>query len=270
MIASGWRPKSTVEIEFHSDALIDSKWKVTKSLKLPDTLRSGVYAVRLRAGAGHGLGEEYLVFFVRPKTPTGRIAFLIPTASYLAYANERLSFDEPIIQPVTGMTPILSEIDIELNQSEEFGLSTCDRSADGNGVCYSSYHRPIVNMRPKYRTSSMNIAWGLPADLSIIAWLDNQEYDYDVLTDEDLHREGRAALAPYKCIIGRYSPGMLFRTDAGCDRGLHCRGWPLHLFQAPMASTAVWLSAMTSLRSWNAASSVRRGRHGKRAPANTI
>jgi N,N-dimethylformamidase len=211
-------PKEYGGIEFHSDALIDSKWKVTKSLKLPDTLRSGVYGVRLRAGAGHGLGEEYLVFFVRPKTPTGRIAFLIPTASYLAYANERLSFDESIIQPVTGMTPILSEIDIELNQSEEFGLSTCDRWADGNGVCYSSYHRPIVNMRPKYRTSSMNIAWGLPADLSIIAWLDNQEFDYDVLTDEDLHREGRAALAPYKCIIGGthpecYSEPMLDATE---------------------------------------------------------
>ena len=119
---------------------------------------------------------------------------------------------------MTGMTPILSEIDLKLNQSEEFGLSTCDRWADGNGVCYSSYHRPIVNMRPKYRTSSMNIAWGLPADLSIIAWLDNQEYDYDVLTDEDLHREGRAALAPYKCIIGGthpecYSEPMLDATE---------------------------------------------------------
>ena len=211
-------PEEYGGVEFHSDALIDCKWKITKSLKLPDTLRSGVYAVRLRAGAGNGLGEEHVVFFVRPKSPTGRIAFLAPTASYLAYANERLSFDESIIQPVTGMTPILSEIDVELNQNEEFGLSACDRWADGNGVCYSSYHRPIVNMRPKYRTSSMNIAWGLPADLSIIAWLDNQEYDYDVLTDEDLHREGRAALEPYKCIISGthpeyYSESMLDATE---------------------------------------------------------
>jgi len=211
-------PKEYGGIEFHADAMIDCNWKVTKSLKLPDTLRSGVYGVRLRAGAGKGLGEEYLVFFVRPRTPTGRIAFLVPTASYLAYANERLSFDEPIIQPVTGMTPVLSEIDLELNQREELGLSTCDRWADGNGVCYSSYRRPIVNMRPKYRTSSMDVAWGLPADLSIIAWLDDQQYDYDVMTDEDLHREGRAALAPYKCIISGthpeyYSEPMLDATE---------------------------------------------------------
>jgi len=207
-------------VEFHSDALIDCQWKVTKSLKLPETLRSGVYAMRLRAGdgKGKGLGEEYLVFFVRPKAPTARIAFLVPTASYLAYANERLSFDEPIIQPVTGMTPILSEIDVEMYQTEEFGLSTCDRWADGQGVCYSSYHRPILNMRPKYRMSSTGVAWGLPADLSIIAWLENQEYDYDILTDEDLHREGSAALTPYGCIISGthpeyYSERMLDATE---------------------------------------------------------
>ena len=193
-------------IEFHADALIDCKWKVTKSITLPDVLRSGAYAMRLRAGNGTGLGEEYIPFFVRPKVPTGRIAFLVPTASYLAYANEHLSFDTPIIEPVTGMTPILSEIDIEMYQSEEFGLSTYDRWADGQGVCYSSYHRPIVNMRPKYRISSMAVAGGLSADLSIIAWLEHQKYDYDVLTDEDLHHEQGAALAPYKCVISGTRP----------------------------------------------------------------
>ena len=96
-------------IEFHADALIDCKWKATKSLKLPDDLRSGVYAMSLRAGSGTGLGEDYLVFFVRPKIPTSRVAFLVPTATYLAYANERLSFDDPLTQPVTGMTPVLSK-----------------------------------------------------------------------------------------------------------------------------------------------------------------
>ena len=70
--------------------------------------------MKLRAGSGMGLGEDYLVFFVRPKTPTGRVAFLVPTATYLAYANERFSFDDPLTQPVTGMTPLLADIDIEL------------------------------------------------------------------------------------------------------------------------------------------------------------
>ena len=102
-------PKEYGGVEFHSDAMIDCKWKVTKAVKLPDGLRSGFYAMRLRAGDGKGPGEEYLVFFVRPEAPTGRIAFLALTATYLAFANERLSFNGPITQPVTGMPPVLAK-----------------------------------------------------------------------------------------------------------------------------------------------------------------
>ncbi len=193
-------------VEFHADAMIDCNWKVTNTLRLPDTLRSGAYALRLRAGNGAGLGEEYIPFFVRSKMPTGRIAFLVPTASYLGYANEHQSFDFPVTQPVTGMPPVLSEVDIELNQREELGRSTCDHWADGQGVCFSSYHRPIINMRPKYRSSSTNLAWQFSADLSVIAWLEDRKYDYDVLTDEDLEREGAAALKPYACVISGTHP----------------------------------------------------------------
>ncbi|MBR1165108.1 N,N-dimethylformamidase beta subunit family domain-containing protein [Bradyrhizobium elkanii] len=211
-------------VEFHSDALIDCNWKQTKALKLPDNLRSGAYAVRLRAGPGTGLGEEYIPFFVRPKVPTGRIAFLVPTASYLAYANEHLSFDAPIVQGMTGMTPILTDIDVEMYKNPEFGHGCYDSWADGQGVCYSSYRRPVINMRPKYRISSMDITWQYPADLSVIAWLEHHNYDYDVLTDEDLDLEGVAALEPYRCVISGthpeyYSERMMDATEDYIEGG---------------------------------------------------
>lgn len=194
-------PEEYGGIEFHADALTDCRWEVTKSVKLPDDLRSGAYAMRLRAGPGTGLGEEYVVFFVRPRTPKAKIAFQVPTASYLAYANEHLSFDAQIIQPMTGQPPIVAEIDIEMYQNEEFGLSTYDLHNDGAGCCYSSYLRPIVNMRPKYRISSMGTTWQFPADLSIIGWLEHQGYDYEIITDEDLHREGADCLRPYNVVL---------------------------------------------------------------------
>ncbi|WP_375779081.1 N,N-dimethylformamidase beta subunit family domain-containing protein [Bradyrhizobium sp. ma5] len=229
-------PQEYGGIEFHADALTDCDWKVTKAVKLPQTLRSGAYAIRLRAGEGTGLGEEYIPFFVRPTKPTSRIAFLFPTASYIAYANERQSFEAPITQPVTGMPAILSDIDIELGKRDELGLSACDHWADGQGVCYSSYHRPIVNMRPKYRSSSANVAWQFPADLSVIAWLEHRGYDYDVLTDEDLEREGIEALEPYTCIISGthpeyYSERMLDATEdyiAGGGRYIYLGGNGFH------------------------------------------
>jgi len=43
----------------------------------------------------------------------------------------------------------------------------------------------------------MGVTWQVPADLSIIAWLEHKGYEYEVLTDEDLHREGITALTPY-------------------------------------------------------------------------
>ena len=205
-------------IEFHSDEIIDSNWRVTKHLTLPETLRSGVYAMRLRAGDGKGLGEEHVVFFVRPRTPSGKVAFLVPTATYLAYANERLTFDAQIVQPMAGHPPVVSEHDIEMYRSEEFGLSCYDSWADGSGVCYSSSRRPILSMRPRHRISSLGCPWGLSADLSIVAWLEHQGYDYDILTDDDLDREGCAALAPYRCVISGthpeyYSEPMMDATE---------------------------------------------------------
>jgi N,N-dimethylformamidase len=73
-------------------------------------------------------------------------------------------------------------------------------------------------MRPKYRAPGIGGAWQFPADLSIIAWLEHMRYDYEVLTDEDLHREGLAALKPYAAVINSthceyYSERMLDATE---------------------------------------------------------
>ena len=200
-------PKEYGGIDFHPDAITDAGWDVAKTFTLPENLKSGVYAFRLRAGSGKGLGEEYIVFFVRAKKPKAKICFLVPTASYLAYANEKLSFEAQIIQPMTGQPPTITDIDVEQYKNPEFGLSTYDSFADGAGVCFTSYKRPILNMRPKYRTSGMGITWQLPADLSIIGWLEHHYKDaYEIVTDEDLHKEGLDAIKPYNCVISGTHP----------------------------------------------------------------
>ncbi|HAA73044.1 MAG TPA: N,N-dimethylformamidase, partial [Planctomycetaceae bacterium] len=60
-------PEEYGGIELHDDSIIDCGWDVTNRLTIPENLKSGVYAIRLCAGDGTGLGEEYLVFFVRAK-----------------------------------------------------------------------------------------------------------------------------------------------------------------------------------------------------------
>ncbi len=185
-------------IEFHADALTDCRWTPTLEYPVPEGLRSGVYGIKLTAGEA----EEYLPFFVRPKRPQAALCLLIPTASYLAYANSQLAFEADAGQAITAVTSVLSDVDVEIYRNDvAFGFSTYDHHSDGAGVCYSSYLRPIANMRPKYRMPGIGTVWQFPADLSIVAWLEHYGYEYDVLTDEDLHREGVSALAPYRVVI---------------------------------------------------------------------
>jgi N,N-dimethylformamidase len=208
-------PQEFGGIEFHADALVDCRWEPTLSLTVPSELKSGVYAVKLTSEDV----EEYTPFIVRATTPKAPMCLIIPTASYLAYANGVSAFDGALLQSITASTPIFRELDVEVyKNNNEFGLSTYDTHDDGAGVCYSSYHRPIVNLRPKYRTPGIGGPWQFAADLSVVGWLEAMKYDYDVITDEDLHRDGVAALKPYRVVLNcthneYYSERMMDATE---------------------------------------------------------
>ncbi len=156
-------PEQYGGIEFHDDALTDCCWEPTFSLTVPRDWKSAIYALRLRAGAA----EDYVPFFVRAARPAAPICFLVPTATYIAYANMQSAFESGGGQAVNAVLPVFQPIDIELcAQGFPFGLSTYDRHSGGSGVCHSSYRRPIANMRPKYRMPGVACAWGLPAPIA--------------------------------------------------------------------------------------------------------
>ena len=74
---------------------------------VPDGLRSGVYAMHLEAQQA----EEYIPFYVRPVSGTAQapIAFLAPTLTYMAYANERLYWNEGYREKRPLLTPLQTE-----------------------------------------------------------------------------------------------------------------------------------------------------------------
>jgi N,N-dimethylformamidase len=204
-------------IHFHDDDLEDARWELDFELTIPATMRSDVYAARLRSGEA----EEYLPFFVRPpkSVATAKILFLAPTATYAAYANEHMAFDGQVVQAIVGHTPVFSDQDLYLNEHTELGLSTYDVHSDLSGVCYSSLRRPIPNMRPKYRHGLTGSLWGFASDLDLIDWLNVEGYRYDVATDEDLHRDGLELLRNYKVVMTGthpeyYSGAMLDALEA--------------------------------------------------------
>ena len=201
-------------VAFHDDALTDCKWEPNITWIPPSSMKSGVYALRVSVGEK----VDRIPVIIRPEKPRAKIAVQMSTFTYLAYANERLSFEAQIAQAITAHTPVISADDIEYNKLEEFGLSTYDHHSDGAGVCYTSWKRPIINLRPGYRMAGMNFPWALPADLSLLWWLEHAGYDYDLITDHDVHREGKAAMEPYKTILNvthpeYYSEKMLDATE---------------------------------------------------------
>lgn len=192
-------PEQYGAIHFHDDDLEDAEWEVDFTFQVPKNLSSGVYAAHLTADED----EDYIPFIVRPKLgeATADMALLIPTASYLAYANSRIGSDAPLAQLMVARAPVIEHTDMFLREHIEYGLSTYDTHSDGSGNCYSTRLRPILNMRPKFRHNLSPSLWQFNADLHLVDWLTEMGYKFDVITDEDLHLEGSKLLDSYNVVM---------------------------------------------------------------------
>ncbi|WP_082143771.1 N,N-dimethylformamidase beta subunit family domain-containing protein [Nitratireductor soli] len=177
-------------IHFHDDDIDDAGWQTDIEVTVGDDWQSGVYAARLRGGAA----ETYIPFFVRPAAARARIAFLAPTATYTVYANNRARFFSPTTELIRGRLLDFDAADLQL-LDHPLGLSTYCVHNDGSGVCYGTRLRPVTNFRPKGRL------WNFSEDLFVIEWLEHLGEPFDVITDDDLHREGATLLAPYRCVV---------------------------------------------------------------------
>ncbi|MCS6925707.1 MAG: LamG domain-containing protein [Candidatus Binatia bacterium] len=194
-------PEQYGAIHFHEDDLYDAGWEVDFTFTIPATLPSGLYAARLRAGEE----EDYIPFVVKPAPgQEKRIALLLPTASYMAYANEHLATNTALVELLAGRLVPLDKYSLFLQEHREYGLSCYDTHADGSGVCYSSRLRPILNMRPKHISALGGVGsslWQFNADTHITDWLEAMGYEFDVITDEDLHARGVELLKPYRVVL---------------------------------------------------------------------
>jgi len=197
------RPSHYRAIHFHDDDLSDAGWDADFSFEIPDDLPSGVYAARIN---GEGV-EDHIPFVVRPSVGSTRsgAVFLFPDASYLAYANYLEQIKSPEwFEPYLGGLIELNETDLVLQQHPEFDGCLYSVHSDGSGVHFSSRLRPLLNMRPRYRSSLGGQgcgAWQFKADSHIWAWLDHMQIPVDFLCDQDLDREGVDALAGYQVVI---------------------------------------------------------------------
>ena len=187
-------PAHYTALHFCSDQMLNAHWSPTVSWQVPADLPSGSYAFRLQP-ADHG-EPVYASFFVSAAGhPRHRLAVLMPTFSYLAYANAVPDMRGPVVSPAAH--PAEQHLDA-LHPAH--GRSLYERHPDGFGVLWSSSRRPLWSISPGHRP------WQLVADTWLLDWLDRIGQPFDVITDHDLHRLGASALAPYTVVLSGHHP----------------------------------------------------------------
>lgn len=234
--SSGWRgdvtdarfaPDQYAAIHFHRDDVTDCGWQPQAAIELPPDLDSGVYAVRLTAGGT----EDLVPVFVGPPegTATAPLLLVLPTNSYLAYANDHVGVDSPRTQVWSQMVPTLDDFELFRNARRELGLSLYEVHGDGSPVFYSSWRRPILTMRERVYDHNAPV-WQFTGDMQIVDWLERTGRRYDVVTDLDLHREGAGLLSRYAAVLTgshpEYASGPML--DA-CERYVAAGGRLLYL-----------------------------------------
>ncbi|MFZ5674948.1 MAG: N,N-dimethylformamidase beta subunit family domain-containing protein [Pseudomonadota bacterium] len=229
------KPEQYGAVHFHSDDIYDAGWETSVEVTLPADIKSGPYALHVRAGETDrdATREQYLAFFVRPprdrkdRRNRPKVLVLASTASYLAYANHGEHITARGAERQMGRLLQFGHTDLYMYDHPELGGSLYDLHADGSGVCYSSRLRPNLNYSPQYHSWLGGHGSGLyqyNADTHLYDWLDHQGVDYDLITDEDLHEDGYELLRDYRVIVTGthpeyHSTPMWDAMKAWIDRG---------------------------------------------------
>ncbi len=175
-------------VHLHDDDFGGFDWSADLSIEVPADARSGVYALEITSSEG----VERLPFFVRPRQAQSTVGVLLPTATYLAYADEQLP---PHRYPWHGSDRgHLFAIDNNF-------LSLYDTHSDLSGVSLTSSRRPRATLRDDYHYPLSNSPHLLPVDLQLLKFCGRHGLDVDLLTDHDLDAEGVAAIERYQLLL---------------------------------------------------------------------
>ena len=203
-----WRhaPQEYAAIHFHEDDVDDCGWPAAFEWTVPEGTRSSTYALLLSAGDA----EDNIPFFVAP--PKGRtaasIAVIVSTFTYTIYANHtrpEWSRDPRWKADWKAQAAEWNAYPHNPGDHTEYGLSTYNHHPDGSGISIASWHRPMLTVRvgfitypyPDIRGSGLR---HFPADTHLTAWLEAKGYDYDIVTDQELHDEGVEVLERYRVV----------------------------------------------------------------------
>lgn len=175
-------------VQCHDDDMGALHWPASYRLQVPAEASAGVYAFEL----GHDAGSERIVFFITSSTRRAPLLFLVPTATYLAYADEFLPAH--LYEWMCEDRGHRFAIDNNLK-------SLYDYHGDLSGVSIASYKKPKATLRDDYNYPLCGCPHNLPVDLHFLRFCHANGIAFDLITDRDLHERGVAGLREYRAVI---------------------------------------------------------------------
>lgn len=198
------RPEHYAAIHFHQDDIYDFGWDTDFTFTVPHDMPSGAYVMRLECG-GY---EDAIPFFVcpAPGARTAALCVLVSTFTYAIYGNHA----RPDFKPA-WKDKFADGKAYPYNPAEyaHYGLSTYNYHTDGSGIGHASHRRPLFNLRPGYVTFGGTDCSGLrhfQADSHLLSWLHAKGIAYDLVTDQELHEQGSAAIDGYMAVTTATHP----------------------------------------------------------------
>ena len=193
-------PEQYGAIHFHEDDIYDFGWETDFTFTIPDRMKSGLYAARIRCGEH----EDLMPFYVCPPRgrPAADLCVLASTFTYTIYGNHaRPNFHPSWLDRIGAWNAYPWNPAVH----REYGLSTYNFHTDGSGICHACHKRPLFSLRPGYITFGATEGHcsglrHLQADTHLYAWLDKMGIAYDIVTDQELHDDGIEAIVGYRVV----------------------------------------------------------------------
>ncbi|WP_395019446.1 N,N-dimethylformamidase beta subunit family domain-containing protein [Dongia sp.] len=175
-------------VALHDDDLADAGWPETHRVAVPGSAEPGVYAVEVATA----METRRFPFFVTPKQRQADLVFLVPTFTYLAYADERL--------PPERFPWVCDDAGHRFAKANNL-TSLYDTHNDGSGVSLAGFRRPLATLRDDYLYPLCGAPHLLPVDLNLLRFLHGEGIRIDLLTDADLDRGGVGRLQGYRGLV---------------------------------------------------------------------
>ncbi len=185
-------------LRFASDDLYDCGWEVTDKCDIPEDAKPGIYVGRIRYEFNNKSHLYDITFIIRKaeQRPKARILMLCSSNTWLAY-NAMPFVKDPERRSGWWAT---EKKDLSVSGAPAYNCYLDHES--GQPTYQLGVHMPWPVAGPYVLHSSTNVGFShlVRAERFVHIWLDQNGYDYDVVTDFDLHRDP-AILKDYKVLI---------------------------------------------------------------------